>query len=67
MPTKICKVSRMSSKPLSMDVYLDYLKERLADENKGFIRAYIRRKVKKLSGATNTETPPLRKRYKTPS
>jgi hypothetical protein len=49
MSEKIVHVKKMSNKPLSLSIYLDYLKERLADENKGHLRKYIRSKLKRLT------------------
>jgi len=46
---KIGKIRKMSIKD-----YTDYLKDRIKDENKGFVRKYIKAKIRHLTGKKST-------------
>jgi len=51
MTVTLGKVGRITRKRFitSENIYLEVLKERLQDENKGFIRKYIRQKIKQVA------------------
>ena len=49
MEIRIRKPGKIGNKPLGIEVYTDYLAERLKDENKGVVRKYIRAKIRMLS------------------
>lgn len=49
METKMQKIGNIS-RPLSLAPYLSYLRERLADEDKGVVRKYIRAKLRHVTG-----------------
>ena len=58
MEIRIRKPGKLGNKPLGIEVYTDYLAERLKDENKGVVRKYIRAKIRMLSvKAAITKTP----------
>jgi hypothetical protein len=49
MSLRIRKPGRMPTKPLDVAPYVDYLTERLKDENKGHLRKFIRAKIRMLN------------------
>ena len=50
---------KFKDKPLSIEPYLSYLQERLHDESKGYVRKYIRRKIKLLQGDPKKSVKPF--------
>ena len=50
---------KFKDKPLSMEPYLSYLRERLHDENKGCVRKHIRAKLKLLQGDPKKSVKPF--------
>ena len=55
--TQMRPFGKMKDTPLSIDVYLSYLQERLKDESKGHVRKYIRKKLKLLGSTPKPAKP----------
>ena len=49
MDIKIRKPGRMPTKPLSLEPYLEILREQVTGNKKGSVRKYTRMKIKKLT------------------
>jgi hypothetical protein len=59
-PIMIQKMQRIGTiRPLNIEPYLSYLRERLQDESKGHVRKYIRSKIKRLGQAGPKPKPPF--------
>lgn len=54
MTPKIRKPGRIANKPLSLDPYLEILREKVTGDKKASVRRYCREKIRKL---THQEVP----------
>jgi hypothetical protein len=48
MSEKVVKVSKMSNKPLSLEPYLEVLREKITGSKNSSIRKYVKAKLKRL-------------------
>ena len=49
MPAKMQKIGRLSNKPLSLDPYLEILREKVTGDKKASVRRYCAKKIRKLT------------------
>ena len=57
MEFKMRKIGRLGSKKLSMEPYLEIMREKVTGEKNASIRKYIRRKIKMLTGDSPSKAP----------
>lgn len=55
------KPGRMPTKPLSLEPYLEILREQVTGNKKGSVRKYTRMKIKKLTSPVTTSKKPNKK------